>query len=74
MESAKSPLSALPRVKVPLLKAHATKLHADGFTLQLEGFRLEVRCNMTGLDMRDGDILTLYTEVLVAKPPTGATQ
>ena len=63
-----SELSARPRVKVPLLKAHATNLRIDGFTLQLEGFRLEVKCNMTGLDMRDGDILTLYTEVLLAKP------
>jgi len=61
-------LTKLPRVKLPLLKAHATNLRIDGFTIQLEGFRLEVRCNMTSLDMRDGDILTLYTEVLLAKP------
>lgn len=60
-------LAKLPRVKIPLLKAHATNLHINGFTLQLEGFRLEVRCNMTSLDMKDGDILTLYTEVLIAK-------
>lgn len=60
------------RAILPLLKARIIS-HGEGyFTL---GFGAEygspttihIECNTQMYDLRDGDLLTLYTEVLVAK-------
>lgn len=61
------------RAILPLLKARVTDRGAYGFTI---GFGAEygsptsirISCDMGLYDIRDGDLLTLYTEVMLAKP------
>lgn len=61
------------RAIFPLLKARVIERTTDSFTI---GFgpeygsptRIKIDCNMALYDIRDGDLLTLYTEVLLAKP------
>lgn len=53
------------RAKIPLIKGRVTKRDAFGFTIQFEGFHLDVKCNMAGTDIKIGDIQTAYTEVLL---------
>lgn len=67
MESAKSPM----RAKIPLIKGRVSKLDPFGFTIQFEGFHLDIKCNMTGVDIRLGDIQTAYTEVLFRQQGAG---
>lgn len=55
------------RAVLPILKGHVIDRSAEGFTIQLQGFRVVVSCNMSALNIHDGDLLTLYTEVLLAK-------
>lgn len=60
------------RAILPLLKARITDRSETHFTL---GFGSEygspttirISCDTTKYDIRDGDLLTLYTEVLIAK-------
>jgi hypothetical protein len=69
MESAKASLRAI----FPLLKARVIERGPLHFVI---GFgpeygsptRIRIDCNMALYDIRDGDLLTLYTEVLLAKP------
>lgn len=59
------------RAKLPILRGHVIDRSADGFTIQFGGFRVIAKpANMTLIDLRDGDLLTAYVEVLL-KPPTG---
>lgn len=60
------------RAILPLLKARITDRGANHFTI---GFGAEygspttirIACDTSKYDLRDGDVLTLYTEVLFAK-------
>lgn len=61
------------RAKIPLLKGHVIARTAEGFTIQFGGFRVEAKVStMPLLDIRDGDLLTAYVEVLF-QPPKGTT-
>lgn len=61
------------RAIFPLLKARVIERGQGYFVI---GFgpeygsptRIRIECNMQMYDIRDGDVLTLYTEVLLAKP------
>ena len=61
------------RAIFPLLKARVIE---RGPTFFVIGFgpeygsptRIQIDCNMSLYDIHDGDILTLYTEVYLAKP------
>jgi hypothetical protein len=66
------------RAVLPLLKARVTARDDTSFTMsfgQTEGAptTIRVKCNMSALDIRDGDLLTLYTEVLFKTPNQGPT-
>lgn len=60
------------RAILPLLKARITDRGDNHFTI---GFGAEygspttirIACDTNKFDLRDGDVLTLYTEVLIAK-------
>lgn len=57
------------RVVFPLLKARVVDRDSTGFKLTIGGSTtITIACNMPSYDIRDGDLLTLYTEVLLAKP------
>ena len=57
------------RAIFPLLKARVVERTATSFKLAIGGSTtIEIKCNMDMYDIRDGDLLTLYTEVLLAKP------
>jgi hypothetical protein len=61
------------RVVLPLLKARITDRGPDHFTLSFGAeygspTTIRVTCQTVMYDLHDGDILTLYTEVLLAKP------
>lgn len=61
--------SAGMRAVFPLLKARVTDRGPDYFKLSIGGSTtITVQCQMSLYDIRDGDLLTLYTEVLLAKP------
>lgn len=69
MESAQKQM----RVVIPLLKARITNRGADFFTISFGAeygspTTITISTSTEGLDLRDGDLLTLYTEVLLAKP------
>lgn len=65
MESAKAQI----RVILPLGKARIVDRGPDYFKMAIGGSTtITVNCNMPLYDIRDGDLLTLYTEVLLAKP------
>ena len=67
MESAQKPL----RVIFPLFKARIVDRGSDYFKLFIGGSTtITVTCQMDMYDIRDGDILTLYTEVPL-KPAQG---
>jgi len=60
------------RAVLPLLKARITARSADGFTISFGSeygspTTIRITTDTTCLDLRDGDLLTLYTEVLLAK-------
>lgn len=60
------------RAILPLLKARIIDRGPSHFKLAIGGSTtITVACNMSMYDIRDGDQLTLYTEVLLAQP-TGA--
>jgi hypothetical protein len=69
-----------PRMRaiLPLLKARITARSADGFTISFGpeyGSPTTIRISMptARFDLRDGDILTLYTEVLINAPANPTT-
>ena len=60
------PVKATLRVIMPLLKAHVTARGPDYFKLSIGGSTtITVNCQMEMYDIRDGDLLTLYTEVML---------
>ena len=67
------------RAILPLLKARIIARDATSFTI---GFgpeygsptRIRVECHMAMYDIHDGDLLTLYTEVLLAQPSQSPVQ
>ena len=71
MESAEAPMRAI----LPLLKARVTDRGPYHFTIAFgpeygSPTTIRIAIDPTRYDIRDGDILTLYTEVLLAKPIT----
>lgn len=61
------------RIIIPLLKARVTDRSDSGFTIHFgaeHGSPTTIRlsCKTEALDLHDGDLLTLYTEVMLAKP------
>lgn len=61
------------RAILPLLKARVTKRDATSFTMSFgwehgSPTAIKVDCPMQMYDLRDGDLLTLYTEVPFAQP------
>lgn len=60
------------RAILPLLKARITDRSETYFTLSFGSeygspTTIRISCDTTKYDIRDGDLLTLYTEVLIAK-------
>lgn len=57
------------RAILPLLKARVVDRSPTAFKLAIGGSTtITVACNMAMYDIRDGDLLTLYTEVMIANP------
>lgn len=61
------------RAILPLLKARITDRSDKHFTISFGAEHgspttIRISCNAAMYDLRDGDLLTLYTEVLLAKP------
>lgn len=58
-----------PRIIFPLLKARVIDRGPTSFKLAIGGSTtITIDCQMSLYDIRDGDLLTLYTEVLIAQP------
>lgn len=58
-----------PRIIFPLLKARVIDRGPTSFKLAIGGSTtITIDCQMSLYDIRDGDLLTLYTEVLLAQP------
>lgn len=56
------------RAILPLLKARIIDRSPTSFKIAIGGSTtITVECDMVMYDLRDGDILTLYTEVPLAK-------
>jgi hypothetical protein len=70
MESTKTQMRAI----LPLLKARITDRSPNHFTISFGSeygspTTIRIACQTSRYDIRDGDLLTLYTEVLLnAKP------
>jgi len=65
------------RAILPLLKARITDRSDRHFTIAFGSeygspTTIRISCNAGMYDLRDGDLLTLYTEVLLA-PPQGSS-
>ncbi len=57
------------RAILPLDKARVIDRGSDYFKLAIGGSTtITITLNMDLYDIRDGDLLTLYTEVMLAKP------
>lgn len=57
------------RAIMPLIKARVVDRDAHHFKLAIGGSTtVTIQCNMSMYDIRDGDLFTLYTEVLLARP------
>jgi hypothetical protein len=55
------------RAVFPLLKARVVDRGPDYFKLSIGGSTtITIACQMSLYDIRDGDLLTLYTEVMIA--------
>lgn len=62
------------RAVLPLLKGRVVDRGDAHFKIAIGGSTtITVQCKTAMYDIRDGDLLTLYTEVLLAQP-TGAQQ
>ncbi len=58
---------------MPLLKARIVDRGPDYFKLAIGGSTtITIQCNMDLYDIRDGDLLTVYTEVLYKEPTPNA--
>lgn len=56
------------RAILPLLKARIIDRGPNSFKLAIGGSTtITIDCNMAMYDIRDGDALTLYTEVMLAQ-------
>jgi hypothetical protein len=56
------------RAIFPLLKARVVDRGSDYFKLAIGGSTtITINCKMEMYDIRDGDLLTIYTEVPIAK-------
>ena len=69
MEPAKGKMRAI----LPLLKARITDRGPNHFTITFgpeygSPTTIRIDCNTAMYDLRDGDLLTLYTEVMLAQP------
>ena len=63
------------RAILPLLKGRIVDRGPDYFKIAIGGSTtITISCNMTIYDIRDGDILTLYTEVMLAQPSSTSVQ
>jgi hypothetical protein len=76
MESAQTKMNQT-RIILPLLKARITDRSPTHFTISFGaeyGSPTTIRLSLdtTRLDLRDGDVLTLYTEVLLKQPEGNA--
>lgn len=66
MESVTKPV----RLTLPLLKAPITNITPQGFTIRLGAHygsptTITVKARTEMMDIRDGDVITVYTEVLL---------
>lgn len=66
-------LSKTARAVLPLLKARITAISEGGFTLSFGAeygspTTIRISTDTRGYDLHDGDLHTIYTEVLLAKP------
>jgi hypothetical protein len=62
-----------PRAILPLLKAPITNITPQGFTILLGAqygspTSIRIAADTSRYDLRDGDLLTIYTEVLMKGP------
>lgn len=65
------PTKAQMRAVFPLTKARVVARDATGFKLALGGSTtMTIVCDMNLFDIRDGDLLTIYTEVLLKEKPS----
>ncbi len=67
------------RAILPLLRARITDRGPDHFTITFgpeygSPTSIRIDCNTAIYDLRDGDLLTLYTEVYLAQPITTPIQ
>lgn len=67
------------RAILPLLKARITARSDSGFTISFgpeygSPTTIRIACDTRLYDLRDGDLLTLYTEVLLAQPSQSPIQ
>lgn len=65
-------LSKTARAVLPLLKTRIITISETGFTLSFgaeygSSTTIRIAVDTRGYDLRDGDLLTLYTEVLLAR-------
>ncbi len=60
------------RLRLVLGKFHVTKVTENNFELQLGGTTTATVFRPAMSDIREGDLLTLYTEVLLAKAAGGS--
>jgi len=61
------------RAIVPLLKARVINRGPTHFTISFgpeygSPTQIRIECNMDMYDLHDGDLLTIYTEVLLSQP------
>ncbi len=61
------------RAILPLLKARVTDRGPTHFTISFgpeygSPTQIRIECNMDMYDLRDGDLLTIYTEVMLSQP------
>jgi len=69
------PLKDQMRAILPLLKARVVEKTPDHFKIAIGGSTtITVTMPIGRYDIRDGDILTLYTEVLLAAPKPTSIQ
>jgi hypothetical protein len=77
MESIEGPLMPEKRFRaiLPLLKGRVVDRGPNYFKIAIGGSTtITVNCQMSMYDIRDGDLLTLYTEVLLAQPSESPVQ
>ncbi len=73
MEPTPEPLDGF-RLRLVLGKFRVTEVTETSFKLQLGGSTTATMSRPIMADIHDGDLLTLYTEVLLAKPSPTSVQ